>query len=113
MNITLTKGMIKKIFINVVFSEDGSKLSPPRISINNVPKEVEADISVYSGFNWIAKRYYEFTSIFFGIISLLLGIIAFYEAFIIHQEKNKTLNLMKNNNEALAKLEELIDKKLK
>ena len=112
-NITLTKGMIKKIFINVVFSKDGSKLSPPRISINNVPKEVEADISVYSGFNWIAKRYYEFTSIFFGIISLILGIIAFYEAFIIHQEKNKTLNLMKNNNEALAKLEELIDKKLK
>ena len=113
MNITLAKGITKKIFINVVFSEDGSKLSPPRISINNVPKEVEADISVYSGINWTAKRNYEFASIFFGIISSVLGIISFYEAFIIHQERNKTSNLMKNNNDALAKLDTLIDKKLK
>lgn len=105
-NLSLSKGITKKIIIKAEYSEEGSKLSPPSISINNVPKEVEADISVYRRINWLAKRNYE-------IFSILLGLIVFIEAIVILKDRYSNDNLLQNNNAALIKLAELIDKKLK
>lgn len=112
-NISLSRGIIKKILIKAEYFDDGSRLSPPSISINDAPIEVEADISVYDESNWEAKRSYEYNSIIIGGLTFLIGLLAIFDAYIIYRDRNATEKLLQTNNEALTKLTELIDKKLK
>jgi hypothetical protein len=114
--LNFTKGLLKEIIVNAVYTKTGSMYSPPAISIENSTSKFNADISVHGDQDhWFQEHYAAITTFIFSLTLIISSIglaTIYFQRKQIEQAKegvNTTQTLISNNTTALEKLKDIID----
>jgi hypothetical protein len=117
LSLNFTKGLLKEILVNALYTQTGTTYSPPAISIENSTSKFNADISVHRDQDhWFQEHYAAITTVIFIftlIISSLSLITIYFQREQIKQAKDGASTiptLISNNTTALEELKEIIEK---
>jgi hypothetical protein len=126
--LNFTRGLLKEILVNAVYTKTGRMYSPPAISIENTTSKFEADISVYDWNNWIREHYEIITLIVLIVSTVLINFGFQWKQYRLQNEQlglqreqhkdaksNSKINKdsIDNNTDVIKQLSRLIDEKIK
>ena len=93
MSLNFSRGTIKEVVVNAMYTQTGPKYSPPAISIENSTSKFEADISVHDWDNFF-REHYEILStaiLVLTFIMSIIGLIYFEKKYLEYAKKRINL----------------------